>query len=99
MEFTDVIILIIGIKLIGIGFLVKAAPEMIAGYNKMPAAKKKNIDVKGLSSFMRNGLIIIGLLTIAGYFGFKSLGYPEIAGYSILLTIMGGSAIVVIGAK
>ncbi len=59
MEFTDVIILIIGIKLIGIGFLVKAAPEMIAGYNTMPAEKKKNTDVKGLSSFMRNGLIII----------------------------------------
>jgi hypothetical protein len=45
--------------MIGIGFLVKSSPDLIAGYNTMPKEEKKNIDIEGLSTFMRNGLITI----------------------------------------
>lgn len=37
---------------------------LIAGYNTMPPAKKKNVDIGGLSSFMRRHLVIMGALWI-----------------------------------
>ena len=63
----DILNIIVGLFMIGIGFLVKSTPSLIAGYNTMPDDKKKNVDIVGLSTFMRNSLIIIGLSIIAGY--------------------------------
>ena len=37
--------------LIVVGLLVKRFPMLIAGYNTMPPAKKKNVDVRATSSF------------------------------------------------
>lgn len=51
-----------GAFLIVVGLLVKRFPMLIAGYNTLPAEKKKNVDVEGLSSFMRRHLVIIGAL-------------------------------------
>jgi hypothetical protein len=50
----DIIILITGLFMIGMGFLVKSSPNLIAGYNTMPKDKKKNVDIEGLSTYMRN---------------------------------------------
>ena len=47
-----------GVFLIVVGLLVKRFPMLIAGYNTMPAEKKKNVDIAGLSSFMRRHLVI-----------------------------------------
>jgi len=61
-----------GIILIISGILVKKYPNLIAGYNTLSEAEKKKIDIKHLSGFMRNCLIIIGavsiIVTIALYF-------------------------------
>mgnify|MGYP000142903666 CR=1 FL=1 len=57
----DISSYIIGFVFIGLGFLVKAFPGLIAGYNTLSDAEKKNVDVSGLSSFVRNCLIGIGL--------------------------------------
>lgn len=51
-----------GALLIVVGLLVKRFPMLIAGYNTLPAAKKKNVDIEGLASFMRRHLVIIGAL-------------------------------------
>lgn len=51
-----------GALLIVVGLLVKRFPMLIAGYNTMPPAKKKNVDIDGLASFMRRHLVIIGVL-------------------------------------
>lgn len=51
-----------GVFLIAVGLLVKRFPMLISGYNTLPAEKKKNVDVEGLSSFMRRHLVIIGAL-------------------------------------
>ena len=59
-----VISLIMGLFHIGIGFLVKSTPDLIAGYNTMSKEKKKNVDVAGLSSFMKRGFIIMGISII-----------------------------------
>ena len=53
-----------GVFLIVVGLLVKRFPMLIAGYNTMPAEKKKNVDIGGLSSFMRRHLVIMGALWI-----------------------------------
>lgn len=56
--------LFIGLFFIILGFLVRSFPGIIAGYNTMPAEKKKNIDMDGLSRFLRNGFIIMGLAVV-----------------------------------
>ncbi len=81
MEF---ITLLVGFFLIVLGFAVKAAPNLIAGYNTLSEDQKKKIDIKGLSIFMRNGLILIGLILIGAYYLFIWLGIREIADLLII---------------
>ena len=57
--------IITGLFMIGLGFLAKSYPNLIAGYNTMPKEKKKNVDVEGLSTCVKNGLIIMGIIIIA----------------------------------
>lgn len=61
-DFT--ILLLTGALLIVVGLLVKRFPMLIAGYNTLPAEKKKNVDIEGLASFMRRHLVIMGALWI-----------------------------------
>jgi uncharacterized membrane protein len=95
----DMLNLIVGLFMIGIGFLVKSAPDLIAGYNTMPKDKKKNVDIEGLSTFMRNGLITIGLSIIIGYYLFKWIGFTKIANSMILIVTLVGVSILVIKAQ
>lgn len=95
----DILNLIVGLFMIGIGFLVKSAPDLIAGYNTMPKDKKKNVDIEGLSTFMRNGLITIGLSIIIGYYLFKWVGFTMIANSMILIVTLVGVTILVINAQ
>jgi len=53
-----------GIILIISGILVKKNPNLIAGYNTLSESDKQKIDIKRLSTFMHNGLILIGALSI-----------------------------------
>ena len=56
--------IVTGLFLVGMGFLVKSYPNLISGYNTLSPEKKKNVDIKGLSTYLRNGLVLIGLATI-----------------------------------
>lgn len=95
----DLLNLIVGLFMIGIGFLVKSAPDLIAGYNTMSKDKKKNVDIEGLSTFMRNGLITIGLSIIIGYFLFKWIGFTMIANSMILIVISVGVTLLLLKAQ
>ena len=95
----DILILIVGLFMIGLGFLVKSSPNLIAGYNTMSKEKKKNVDIDGLSAYMRNGLIIIGLTIILGYYLFKWIGLIMIANSMILVVTLVGVTIMVINAQ
>jgi hypothetical protein len=53
-----------GIILIISGILVKKYPNLIAGYNTLSDAEKQKVDIKRLSKFMHDGLIIIGAVSI-----------------------------------
>jgi hypothetical protein len=79
--------IILGLFFIGLGFLVKAAPNLISGYNTMSKEKKENVDIEGLSSLMRNGLVIIGVAIIVGHFLFTWAGLKAFAGFSILVAV------------
>lgn len=95
----DILNLIVGLFMIGIGFLVKSAPDLIAGYNTMPKDKKKNVDIEGLTTFMRNGFVTIGLSIITGYYLFKWIGFTMIANSMILIVTLVGVSMLVINAQ
>lgn len=95
----EILNLIVGLFIISIGFLVKSVPGLIAGYNTMPKERKKSVDIEGLSTLMRNGLIVIGLSIIIGYYLFKWIGFTMIANSMILIVTLVGSAILVINAQ
>ena len=95
----DILNLIVGFFIIGIGFLVKSVPDLIAGYNTMPKDKKKNVDIERLSTYMRNGLIVIGLAIIIGYFLFKWIGLTIIANLMVVIVTLIGTAILAINAQ
>lgn len=95
----DIVIIITGLIMVGIGFIVKASPNLIAGYNTMPEHKKKNVNIEGLSIFMRNSLIVMGLSIIAGYYLFKWLGFIAIADSIIMIVVLLGVTIMVINAR
>ena len=95
----DILNLIVGFFMIGIGFFVKSVPELIAGYNTMSKDKKKNVNIEGLSSFMRNGLITIGVTIIIGYYLFKWIGFTMIANSMILIVTLVGVTILVLNSQ
>lgn len=95
----DISNLIVGLLMIGIGFLIKSFPNLIAGYNTMSKDKKKNVDIEGLSTFMRNGLIAIGLTIIIGYYLFKWIGLTTIANLMIPTVTLVGVTFLIIEAQ
>jgi len=95
----DTIVLIVGLFMIGIGFLVKAVPNLIAGYNTLSKAQKENVNIEGLSSFLRKGFIIIGLSIIVDYFLSKWIGLTLIANSMILIVTIVGVFVLVIMAQ
>lgn len=95
----DILNIIIGLFMIGMGFLVKFVPNLIAGYNTMPEDKKKNVDIDGLSTYMRNCFVIMGLSIIIGYYLFKWMGLTVIVNSIMVAVILIGVLIMVINAQ
>ncbi|MEO0340296.1 MAG: DUF3784 domain-containing protein [Bacteroidota bacterium] len=84
----------IGLFIIAIGFLVKKYPNLIAGYNTLSAERKKQVDIEGLSTWMKNSFITMGILTIIGYFALAQLGYEKLAAMVSVFTIGIGTFVV-----
>ena len=91
--------LITGILLIGMGFLVKPFPKLIAGYNTMSEEEKQNVDIVGLSTYVKRSLVIMGLSVIVGYHLLQWLEFNQISNYMILIVSFVGSVIMLIGAQ
>ena len=77
---------LIGFIFIICGLLVKNFPNLIAGYNTMSAEEKKNIDIKKFSTFLHNGLIIIGALLIIASVIFYFIGITLL--YRLLVDVI-----------
>lgn len=95
----EIISIFVGLFMIGIGFLVKSSPGLIAGYNTMSADKKKNVDIDGLSTYMRNSMIIIGLSIIAGYYFFKLTGFDFLADLTVHIVTLAGVLMMAMNAQ
>lgn len=94
-----ILIISFGLFMIGLGFLIKKYPNLIAGYNTMSKERKEQVDITGLSTFMCNGFIIIGLLCIGGYSLFKLIGLDLIAECIPLILLLLGVPIFVVKAQ
>lgn len=95
----DILHLVIGLLMVALGFLVKSQPGLIAGYNTLPRDKQKNVDIDGLSSLVRNGLIGIGAAIIVGYYLLKWIGFNMIANLVILIVTLVGVTILALKAR
>jgi len=95
----DTTALIVGLIMIGLGFLVKFFPNLISGYNTMTNAQKENVDIERLSTYMRNGFIAMGLVIILGYYTFTWMGFTLITNYLIPAVILVGVIYMVMGAQ
>lgn len=91
--------LIVGLFFIGIGFLVKAFPNLISGYNTMTKEQQENVDIESLSSLMKNSFIAIGVIIIVGSYFFNWIGLPMIASFLILISILGGVTIMIVKSR
>ena len=78
---------------------MKSAPDILAGYNTMTKEQKEKVDIKGLTTFMSNGLVIIGLTVITGYLLFSLTGFPMIANILVLILILGGTSVLLIQSR
>ena len=78
-------LLLTGALVIVCGLLVKRFPMLISGYNTLPKEKRKNVDIDGLSSFMRRHLVIIGGLLILFTTILELTGQQE--AFSIILAV------------
>jgi hypothetical protein len=92
-------IIFYGLFFVLLGFLTKAYPNLIAGYNTMPPEKKKNVDVEGLSTLMRNGMILIGLIVILAYFAMLGLGLGQYAEWAMVVVPTAGVILMLIRAQ
>ncbi len=79
----------LGLFLILIGFLVKKYPDLIAGYNSLSEEQKRNVDIDGLSTLMRNSFIGMGLIVAVLPHIFIFLGWKSLADSSILIGVLG----------
>lgn len=95
----EVVNWIVGLALVGLGFLVKTMPELIAGYNTMSKEQKSNIDISGLSSYLKKGLIIVGVSIIIGYYLFSAIGLASLANSMLIISLLVGIALLVINVR
>ena len=85
---------ITGLFLIGVGYAVKAYPDLIAGYNTMPAEKKKKVDIVGLSTMMKKNLIVQGItiIVLSVIFAFLRID----SGFVMIVVILAGCGICIV---
>ncbi|MFN3800289.1 DUF3784 domain-containing protein [Belliella pelovolcani] len=91
--------IITALTLIALGFLVKVFPNLIAGYNTMSQRQKENVDIEGLSTFMRNALVLLGALVIVGYYVLNWLELASALSYFVPGIILIGVALMVWKAR
>ncbi len=61
----------------------------------MSKEEKMNVDIKRASTFVRNGLIITGLIIIAGYYLLKWIGLSALANSIGIISTLAGTTIIV----
>jgi len=96
---TTVIYSVTGVFLIILGLLVKKYPNLIAGYNSLTPEQKEKVNIKKLSSLVRNSFIGMGLIIIWLDYLMKYIGYPEYTFWIFVFTVILGTGMIVVKAQ
>lgn len=62
------ILYLLGLSLVGFGFLVTRYPMLISGYNTMSKKNREKVDIEQVSRFLRKFLIIAGVIIVGTVF-------------------------------
>jgi hypothetical protein len=95
----DSIGILTGLFFFFIGYLVKAYPNTIAGYNTMSKERKSYVDIEGLSSFMKRAFIWMGFILIMGSIICQLFGWEWMAQAVYVGTILFGVIYIVVRAQ
>ena len=81
--------IITAIFLILLGIVIKHGKmyNLIAGYNTMSQEEKKNVDIVGFSTLMRNSFMIMGVLIIVGHYFLEYLELFNLIPFVILIIV------------
>ena len=92
--------IIIAVILIITGLLVWKYPGLIAGYNTMTPEQQRNVDIKGLKTFMCRAFCLVGIAVIlAAYLFRQSINGIAADLMSTILIPLSGTACILIGAQ
>jgi len=97
----ETINVITSIFLIIIGVIIKNGKmyNLIAGYNTMPQEKKKNFDITGFASLMRNCFVLMGMIIIVGHYILSYLELIKLTNFLIIISVLGILPIFIIKGK
>lgn len=65
----------------------------------MSEKKKKNFDISGFASLMRNCLVLMGMIIIVGHYALSYLGFIKLTDYLILISLGGVLPILLIRGR
>ena len=88
-----------GVFFILIGYIIKAYPNTIAGYNTMSRERKAYVDIEGLSSFMKSGFIAMGIVILFGCTVIHWMGFEKMATGLYTATIIFGVIYILVRAQ
>ena len=91
--------IVTGIFFIIIGYVIKAFPNTIAGYNTMSMERKAYVDIEGLSSFIKRGFILMGVVMLIGCSLFQLAGQEKMATGFYSATIIFGVIYIMLSAQ
>lgn len=80
--------ILVAIILIACGFLAKKYPNLIAGYNTLSQVEKDKININELSTFLKQLLIGLGIITIINYSVLSFLNFSEVLILNINTTVL-----------
>lgn len=81
------IVLFVALLYILLGILVKYGKfyNLIAGYNTMPEAQKKQYDIEGIATVFRNAMYLMALIIVLGYLLGLWLDNSKMALYALFI--------------
>ena len=98
--FMMIINIFTALIIIGCGYAIKAYPDLIAGYNTMSEARKKKVDIVGLSTFMKKSCIRIGVTMIVLSILMALFGFEIMISFGVVFSVsIVGTIIMVIKAQ
>lgn len=85
-----------GLLFIAIGILVKLFPNLLAGYNQLSQKERENAQVNGLPTFASIVFILMGMLSVLGYYIGIWMDRPDISRSSGLLMTLAGLVVLIV---